>query len=222
MNIRTLALVALALALALALAYLIHLMGNYSNYLESYLKLQGAYNQLLTNYTKLLSKYQELNASLGECEAQLGSAGVELTHSEAIVTNLTLNATLNLAQCNGYSIQGARQVNLQTRGPGYLVINYRLSNPQVINGEVSYYIYIMAQAMPSIPMTAAYTYEGNTYAYEVGQSGQLIIPVLPNATYVINIGFVCYQAYYYPPTNAGQLTSGGIPEYAVINVTYVW
>ncbi|WP_252901803.1 hypothetical protein [Vulcanisaeta sp. JCM 14467] len=62
----------------------------------------------------------------------------------------------------------------------------------------------------------------STYAYEAGQYGQLIVPVLPNSTYTLTLGFTCYAAEYYPPTNAGTIINGEIPENAVVNVTYVW
>ncbi|WP_252901804.1 hypothetical protein [Vulcanisaeta sp. JCM 14467] len=68
---------------------------------------------------------------------------------------------MSITNCNGYTLQATKELYFETRGPGYLVITYRLSNPQVIEGSVSYYVYVMAQAMPSIPMTAMYTYELN-------------------------------------------------------------
>ena len=177
------------------------------------------YNDLLNNYTNLLIKYTALLQKLNECMASYQGT---LNHREVVVSNLIINATIPITQCNGYTFNSVKQVSLETNGPGYLLITYRLSNPQVISGQVSYYVYVMAQALPSIPITAAYTYESTTYAYEAGQYGQLIIPVLPNSTYAINIGFVCYVATYYPPTNAGVIVNGEIPEVATINVTYVW
>ncbi|MCG2870257.1 MAG: hypothetical protein L7H10_05845 [Vulcanisaeta sp.] len=216
--------VTMALIVALALIYTIH-----SIYSTPQIKasnsslLLAEYDELLNNYTNLLIKYVELQQELNKCMSHAQPTQYEnLIHREVIAENLVINASLSTNICNGYTLQGTKTLNLETKGPGYLLITYRLSNPQVITGQYSYYIYVMAQAMPSIPITAAYTYEGATYAYEAGQYGQLIIPVLPNATYTVYLGFVCYVAAYYPPSNAGVIINGAIPENAVVNVTYVW
>nr|KJR71933.1 MAG: hypothetical protein TU36_05125 [Vulcanisaeta sp. AZ3] len=222
-SIRTLAIIASLLLLAILLIYLAHsLLQGGSLYVNS--TLVAKYNELLNNYTSLMTRYEALQQKLNEClsykQAQQ-SQGI-LRHSEVITNNLVMNSSLTVSECNGYTMQGVRKLTLETKGPGYLLITYRLSDPQVISGQVSYYVYLMAQALPSMPITATYTYEGNTYAYAAGQYGQLVVPVLPNATYAVNLGFICYITTYYPPTNAGAIINGEIPEYAVVNVTYIW
>ncbi|MGC9152507.1 MAG: hypothetical protein ACP5GY_02090 [Vulcanisaeta sp.] len=226
LSVKTSVMVISILILAIALIYSIH-----SLYITPTKVITNSsmvpitkYNDLLNNYTNLLIKYTALLQKLNECMTSESPGHYQgaLNHREVVVSNLIINATIPITQCNGYTFNSVKQVSLETNGPGYLLITYRLSNPQVISGQVSYYVYVMAQALPSIPITAAYTYESTTYAYEAGQYGQLIIPVLPNSTYAINIGFVCYVATYYPPTNAGVIVNGEIPEVAIINVTYVW
>jgi len=222
-SIRTFIIVVVSLIIALMVIYVVHSIYSMPHNETVNSTLLMKYNELLSNYTSLLSKYVELQQELNECAANTQSPYYQgLSHKEIIVENLLINASLSVTGCNGYTLQGVKEVNMVTKGPGYLLITYRLSNPQIITGQFSYYVYLMAQAMPSIPMTAAYTYESMTYAYEAGQYGQLIVPVLPNATYSINLGFVCYVATYYPPTNAGSLINGTIPENALVNVTYVW
>ncbi|GAB6946544.1 hypothetical protein JCM16161A_06740 [Vulcanisaeta sp. JCM 16161] len=225
-SIKALSVAILTLVLAIALVYSIHSLyivrsntavgGSYVNSAE--------YEELMSNYTNLLIKYTALLQKLNECMANESSIQYQgsLGHREIIASNLAMNATLSTTGCNGYTLQSTKELYFETKGPGYLIITYRLSNPQVIEGSVSYYVYVMAQAMPSIPMTAVYTYESSTYAYEAGQYGQLIIPILPNSTYVLTLGFTCYVAEYYPPASAGTMINGKIPENAVVNVTYVW
>ena len=218
--------VILALLLAIVLIYLIHSLYMARNNTAAGISYVNStmYEELMSNYTNLLIKYTALLQKLNECmanESLIQHQG-SLSHREVIASNLILNATLSITNCNGYTLQATKELYFETKGPGYLVITYRLSNPQVIEGSVSYYVYVMAQAMPSIPMTAMYTYESSTYAYEAGQYGQLIVPVLPNSTYTLTLGFTCYAAEYYPPTNAGAIVNGEIPENAVVNVTYVW
>ncbi|BDR91201.1 hypothetical protein [Vulcanisaeta souniana] len=225
-NIKTLIIVILALALAIVLVYLVHSLYIIKNEVvagNAYVN-STKYDELLNNYTNLLVKYTTVLQELNECMANEGSIQYQdsLNHREIITSNLVLNATLSIMNCNSYSLQSTRELYFETKEPGYLEITYRLSNPQVISGSVSYYVYIMAQAMPSIPMTAVYTYESSTYAYEAGQYGQLIVPLLPNSTYTLTLGFTCYATEYYPPTNAGTMVNGEIPESAVVNVTYVW
>ncbi|WP_054854490.1 hypothetical protein [Vulcanisaeta distributa] len=226
-SIKTLSMVILALVLAIVLVYSIHslyLARNGVTADSSYVN-SVEYEELMNNYTNLLIKYTALLQKLNECMANESSIQYQgsLSHKEVIASNLIMSATLSITSCNGYTLQSTKDLYFETKGgPGYLVITYRLSNPQVIEGSVSYYVYVMAQAMPSMPMTAMYTYEGSAYTYEAGQYGQLIIPVLPNSTYVLTLGFTCYVAEYYPPTNAGTIVNGEIPENAVINVTYVW
>jgi len=225
-NIKTLIIVILVLILAIVLVYLVHSLYMIKNgtAVDNVYVNTVKYNELLNNYTNLLVKYTVLLQELNECMANESSVQYQgsLSHRITIASNLVLNTTLSIVNCNSYSLQSAKELYFETKGPGYLEITYRLSNPQVISGSVSYYVYIMAQAMPSIPITAVYTYESSTYAYEAGQYGQLIIPVLPNSTYTLNIGFTCYTTEYYPPTNAGTIVNSEIPESAVINVTYVW
>ncbi len=225
-NIKTLIIVILALILAIVLVYLVHFLYIIKNEVAAGNIYVNAtkYNELLSNYTNLLAKYSSVLQKLNECMANESSIQYQgsLNHREIITSNLVLNATLSIMNCNGYSLQSAKELYFETKGPGYIEITYRLSNPQVVSGSVSYYVYIMAQAMPSIPMTAMYTYESSAYAYNAGQYGQLIVPVLPNSTYALTLGFTCYTAEYYPPTNAGTIVGDEIPENAIINVTYVW
>ncbi len=225
-SVRTLLTIALALSLTIILIYLMHslYMLRVGSSLSNQCISPAEYEDLMNNYSNLLTKYAVLLQKLNECLVNESSIPSQpsLSHSETIASGLILNATLPTMSCNGYTLQSMRSLYFETKGPGYLVITYRLSNPQVIEGSVSYYVYVMAQAVPSIPMTAMYTYEGSTYAYEAGQYGRLIIPVLPNSTYVLTLGFTCYATQYYPPTNAGAVINGEIPERAIVNVTYVW
>jgi len=200
------------LALAATLGIAIYTTYLAVNYASAYGEMRTKYNELYIAYNEVLRRLEMMNTS----SSMVGvSQGI---HRHTLMSGLAINGTLDLSLCNGYSIQHARSLSFRSTGAGYLLVNYTVSEPKIYVGtNYAYYVYVMAKAIPSIPLTAIYI--ESTYAYTGGRVGQLIIPVLPNMNYTITLGFTCYGAQYYPYV---PYTTGSTMEEAVVSIVYVW